>query len=229
MIGKQFGSWRVVGQAVNQKNKYICICELCNTQYVVCGSMLRAGRSLRCAPCSYKLRLNSQREIGKRYYSWKVIEYVDMHRSLQRYIVECVCGTRKIHPLAEIRSGKSQQCVGCHNRQNAKQNIKHGMWNTKLYKVWSAMKNRCNTPSATMYERYGGRGIKVADRWLKFENFLADMGIPKPGLTIDRINNDGNYEPGNCRWVTHKENCNNRTKTYKPRTRGYKQLTFISL
>jgi hypothetical protein len=77
------------------------------------------------------------------------------------------------------------------------------------------MKSRCENPNAPFYKRYGGRGIKVCERWSKFENFLEDMGERPEGMTIDRIDNDGNYEPLNCRWVTHKENCNNRSNKKK--------------
>ena len=84
------------------------------------------------------------------------------------------------------------------------------MSQTPLSKVWQAMLQRCSNPKATHYYRYGGRGIIVCERWLKFENFYKDMGDRPEGMTLDRINNNGNYEPLNCRWVTHKENCNNR-------------------
>ena len=84
------------------------------------------------------------------------------------------------------------------------------MHDTLLYKVWSAILQRCNNPKSTGYKYYGGRGIKVCDRWLIFENFHKDMGDRPDGMTIDRINNDGDYKPSNCRWITHKENCNNR-------------------
>ena len=72
------------------------------------------------------------------------------------------------------------------------------------------MKARCSNKKSTHYDRYGGRGITVCARWKRFENFYKDMGERPEGLTLDRIDNNGNYEKSNCRWVTHKENCNNR-------------------
>lgn len=75
---------------------------------------------------------------------------------------------------------------------------------------WKAMKRRCKDQNAWHFSYYGGRGIRVCDRWMKFENFLADMGIRPDGLTLDRKDTNGNYEPGNCRWATPKEQSNNR-------------------
>lgn len=85
----------------------------------------------------------------------------------------------------------------------------------KLYNIWSTMKQRCNNPKDKAYKRYGGRGIKICDRWNTFANFLADVGDPPSGLSLDRIDNNGNYEPGNCKWSTRKEQQNNmRTNTF---------------
>ncbi len=79
----------------------------------------------------------------------------------------------------------------------------------KVYPVWNAMMARCNNPKDKAYKYYGDRGIKVCKRWNKFNNFLEDMGYPN-GLTLDRINNDGNYEPKNCRWATRSEQSHNK-------------------
>ena len=86
----------------------------------------------------------------------------------------------------------------------------HGMWGTRSYFAWAEMKKRCDNPKQVFYYRYGGRGISYQEDWSDFENFYRDMGDCPPGLELDRINNNGNYTKENCRWVTHKVNCNNR-------------------
>lgn len=89
-------------------------------------------------------------------------------------------------------------------------NLKHGHtnakgWRSPTYRSWQAMRNRCCNPNDIRWHRYGGRGISVCDRWLNsFENFLSDMGEKPDGMTLDRVDNDGNYEPDNCRWATSK-------------------------
>ncbi len=92
--------------------------------------------------------------------------------------------------------------------------ITHRMSKTPTYKTWLKMKERCGNPLATQYQWYGGKGVKVCERWRNsFENFLADMGVRPAGMSLDRIDNDKGYEAGNCRWATHKEQTLNQDKT----------------
>ncbi len=90
----------------------------------------------------------------------------------------------------------------------------YGVHLLRSYKSWSDMKQRCTNPKHSAYRYYGGRGIKVCPEWsASFKQFLADMGEPQPGYSLDRINNNDDYRPGNCRWATHAEQVNNRRDT----------------
>ena len=103
-------------------------------------------------------------------------------------------------------------------------NKRHGLRHTPEYTAWAGMKDRCYRRNSKFYFNYGGRGIKVCDRWLhSFESFIADMGSkPSPEHTIDRIDNDSNYEPNNCRWVTRSVNMSNRRTIFKNNKTGYR-------
>ena len=134
----------------------------------------------------------------------------------------CDCGENTKTTTYYLRSGHTTSC-GCVQKNMLGNNTrKHGMSGTKTYSVWQHMLRRCLDSKDKCYESYAARGITVCKRWLTFENFLADMGERPAGLSIDRKNNNGNYEPGNCRWATPKEQSRNtrtnRSVTYNGKT-----------
>lgn len=121
---------------------------------------------------------------------------------------KCKCGTIKEIRRDNLVSGKTKSC-GCYNISSHKT---HGMKGTSTYKSWGAMKGRCLRKTDHAYNYYGAKGIKVCDRWLKFENFYIDMGKKPEGKTLDRINNNGNYELSNCRWADWETQNNNTSR-----------------
>lgn len=126
----------------------------------------------------------------------------------------CDCGVTKEYSRSNVRLGKSKSC-GCLAREKTSEVSRtHGMSKAAVYGVWNRMWSRCTNPTVDRFHRYGGRGIMVCERWAKFENFLADMGdLPSPEHSIGRIDNDGNYEPSNCRWETKAEQQNNTSRS----------------
>jgi hypothetical protein len=134
-----------------------------------------------------------------------------------RWLCRCDCGTELIVTGGNLCSGNSESC-GCYSREvSATINKKHGMSYTKEFGIWLTMNQRCSNPAVLHYDRYGGRGIAVCDRWIdSFEAFYADMG-PRPTTrhTIERRDNDKDYEPDNCYWATYAEQGLNKINTVR--------------
>ena len=121
------------------------------------------------------------------------------------WLCECDCGKLCFAQSADLKLDKMKSC-GCWRKESATVRASsHLMTDTKEYRAWSNMIQRCTNPNNNRYSDWGGRGISVCERWLTFENFFADMGVAPDGMSLDRINNDGNYEPANCRWATRSE------------------------
>lgn len=139
----------------------------------------------------------------------------------------CYCGNAFDAEMWDLTSGKVKSC-GCLKRTVlAAASLKHGGCSEdaepdmkRAFQIWAGMRARCRRESCRAFKYYGGRGIGVHTRWDNFENFVADMGLPPPGASIERVDNDGWYEPGNCVWLPRKEQARNRRDSIRVSVRG---------
>lgn len=171
--------------------------------------MIEAAEVIGCPPPSGKYKRRDHKFVdrsGMRYGRWLVIRPADpWNGRCPRWLCRCDCGTERSVLAMGLARGTSTSC-GCRTSERMKRTeVTHGMSLTRVYGIWASMKYRCENPKSSRFKDYGGRGIKVCERWQSFENFFADMGHPPTGMSIDRQENNGDYEPGNCRWATRKQ------------------------
>lgn len=138
------------------------------------------------------------------------------------YMCECECGTKKSILGASIRIGATKSC-GC---AVFEANGKHGMGGTPTHRIWVGMRSRCTNKNDPNYKNYGGRGVSVCSIWDDFGQFLTDMGVKPYNLSIDRIDNRGNYEPTNCKWSTSRDQALNRRNTIMVLDGGEKRYVY---
>jgi len=144
---------------------------------------------------------------GKTFGRWTVLFYLGKTKNMTMWQCRCACGTERFISVSNLRSGMSRSC-GCLKSEMISQRSRtHGMGQTVEYSAWIGLRDRCNNPKNSKWIGYGGRGIKVCERWqTSFENFYEDMG-PRPSRrhSVGRRDNDGDYDPHNCSWETPEE------------------------
>lgn len=189
-------------------------CEFCGVEFVALRGTTGRFCTLSCFNRGRNRPLSVQ--LGERYGAWVVLGHAvrEAHSRRTFFNCRCECGHEQSVRSDQLRNGRSSRCKQCDNDAR----VRHGATRIKNYtpeyRAWNCMRQRCTNPHNASWDRYGGRGIRVCERWASFQNFLADMGErPSAAHSLDRVDGDGDYEPGNVRWGTVEEQANNRRST----------------
>lgn len=225
LIGQRFDRLLVTGigdRSIPRRRYWLCKCD-CGVEKQIRSDSLKNGVTQSCGCLGKERRIQANTlDISNQRFGRLVALEIASNEKLKGNIWKCICdcGNYIEIPANPLRSGHTRSC-GCFHKDRAREVAKihrfgnkratiHGLSNSPEYNCWEGMIQRCRNPKSNRYSSYGGRGIKVCDRWLKFENFYSDMGSRPEGLTLDRIDVNGDYCPDNCRWITNLEQQNNR-------------------
>lgn len=240
LTGKRFGRLTVIRRAPNNKDgraMWLCRCD-CGNERIIMGKCLRNGHTQSCGCLNKDIVSNRsvKNMVGERFGRLLVIERADdyvapsgKHHVMWKCL--CDCGNSTTVDAGQLSSGKTKSCGCLHREKLDTGNVKHGGRYDRLYKVFANMKNRCYNENSRDYAYYGARGIKVCDAWLNnyatFKEWAYANGYDDSAeygqCTIDRIDVNGNYEPGNCRWVSmsiqskNRRNVINKNNDKRPR------------
>lgn len=189
-----------------------CVCD-CGKATLVQGARLRSGHTKSCG-CLRKADL-----IGQRFGQLTILRYKENRGKARQWVCLCDCGGKSIVQTGNLVSGHSKTC-GCGNKKINRLS----MTSKSEYASWYSMLMRCTNVTGEFYKHYGGRGIEVCNRWKTFELFIKDMGY-KPGKnhSIERLDNNGDYEPGNCVWATQKTQARNTRRNFVIEYKGEKK------
>lgn len=211
LTNKRFGSLTAKEKVKKGRyNYWMCFCDCGNTKLIRADHLTR-GETTDCG-CRAKRSARIVDRVGQRYGKLTVVDLAPTIGGAARWVCKCECGNYAIVSANHLSNGSTKSC-GC--MKHAVGRGKYGYAKNespKLYGLWSTIKQRCENQNREKYSSYGGRGIKVCEEW-KDPNAFIEWALNngyQEGLQIDRINNDGDYSPQNCRWVTNKENCRNR-------------------
>ncbi|QIW89742.1 HNH endonuclease [Bacillus phage Izhevsk] len=206
---------RYPSDTATRKRRYLeCQCE-CGNIVEIRKDQLKDTKSCGCA----RNEVRNDIPIGDEYGRLTILEDLGIRerKYRERFVkVKCECGEIFDVDWSSVQKGNTKSC-GCLQKERASEsckkvgegNLRHGMDGTKIYKIWSGMKQRCDNSNSMYYEYYGGRGIDICKEWSEsfevFHKWAIEKGYQE-GLSIDRIDNDGNYEPSNCQWLTLADN-----------------------
>jgi hypothetical protein len=224
VTGQRFGRLVVVGDAPrgdNTKHRWVaCRCD-CGNDYAVRLATLRDGRAKSCG-CYQRenlAKVHASRQIdlsGRRFGKLLVVSKAPSRKVGKKWFgyweCRCDCGNTTVVQRSGLTSRATKSC-GCYQQEAlAVRARNHGGYKWPEYRVWGAIVQRCTNPKNPAFIHYGGRGITVCDRWREsFADFISDVGrCPEPGMQLDRIDNNGSYQPNNVRWVSRDENMKNR-------------------